>query len=216
MFTGLIEAVCKIKSARQTGDSLKLIVDLASLNAPQQEIKIGDSIAINGCCLTVTKLDGAAATFDISPETLSKTIADKYKPSSQVNIERALKASDRLDGHLVTGHIDGTATITLIENKNGFADIRFAAPAELLDQMITKGSIAVDGISLTIASMDSKSFTVATIPETMKKTTLKSAKIGDYVNIETDMIVKTIKKQLENILPAKDNLTVEKLKKLGF
>jgi len=213
MFTGLIEAIRTVKSVRRRADSMQLNIDLGDLSG---QSRIGDSIAINGTCLTIAKIEGSLASFDISAETLAKSALDKLKPSSQVNVERAMKATDRFGGHFVLGHIDGTATIEAIDRAGEFADIKFAAGAELLDTMVVKGSVAVDGISLTIASMDQRSFSIAVIPETLKKTTLATAKIGDCVNIETDIIVKTIKKQLENILPKKQPLTAEKLRELGF
>jgi len=213
MFTGLIEAICTVKLVRRSAGGLLLTIDLGKL---ADEGKIGDSIAINGVCLTITKLDGGLATFDISSETLTKSNLGRLKPSSPVNVELALKATGRFGGHIVQGHIDGTATIKAINKQGQFADIKFAAGRELLDQMVIKGSVAVDGISLTIASMDENSFSAAIIPETLKKTTLGEAKIGDAINIEPDIIVKTIKKQLENILPQKQPLTVEKLRELGF
>jgi len=213
MFTGLIEAVCTVKSVRRSENTMLLSIDLGEL---ADDSKIGDSIAINGGCLTVAKLEGNVAAFDLSGETLAKSTLGKLKPSSQVNIERAVKATDRFGGHIVQGHIDGTATIKAIDKHGQFADMKFAVPAELLDQMVVKGSVAVDGISLTIASMGQNSFSVAVIPETLNKTTLSRVKIGDEVNIETDIIVKTIKKQVEKILPQKQPLTAEKLKELGF
>ncbi len=213
MFTGLIEAVCTVKSVRQSENTMLLTVDLGEL---AKDGRIGDSIAINGVCLTIAKLEGSIATFELSGETLAKSTLGKLKPSSQVNIERALKTGDRFGGHFVQGHIDGTATIRAIGKHGQFADMKFAASAGLLDQMVAKGSVAVDGISLTIASMDKNSFSVALIPETLKKTTLSKIKIGDEVNIETDIIVKTVKKQLEKILPQTQPLTAEKLKELGF
>jgi len=213
MFTGLIEAVCTVKSVRRSENTMLLSIDLGGL---AEDSKIGDSIAINGGCLTIAKLEGDVATFDLSGETLAKSTLGKLKPSSQVNVERAMKATDRFGGHIVQGHIDGTATIKAIDKHGQFADMKFAIPAELLDQMVVKGSVAVDGISLTIASMDRNSFSVSIIPETLKKTTLSRVKIGDEVNIEIDIIVKTIKKQLEKILPQKQPLTTEKLKELGF
>jgi riboflavin synthase len=190
-----------------------LSVDLGKL---ADDGKIGDSIAINGVCLTIAKLEGSIATFELSGETLARSTLDKLKPSSQVNVERAIKAADRFGGHFVQGHIDGTATIKEIDKRGQFADMKFAAGAELLDAMVAKGSVAVDGISLTIASIDQNSFTVALIPETLNKTTLSKVKISDEVNIETDIIVKTIKTQLEKILPQKQSLTAEKLRELGF
>jgi len=213
MFTGLIEAICTLKSAYTTGGGMQLTIDLGKL---ADETKIGDSIAINGVCLTVARLQGSLAGFDISGETLAKSTLSKLKPSSQVNTERAIKAIDRLGGHFVQGHIDGTATIKAIDKHGQFADIKFAANPELLNQMIVKGSVAVDGISLTIANMEENSFSTTIIPKTLEKTTLGKAKIGNCVNIETDIIVKTIKKQLEKILPRQEKLTVERLKEIGF
>ncbi len=213
MFTGLIEAVCTVKSVRRTGETMRLAVDLGPL---ADQTGIGDSIAINGVCLTAAALDGSIAEFDISGETLAKSALGKLRPPSPVNVERALKATDRLGGHFVQGHIDGTATIKTIEKNSQFASIRFKTAPELLEHIILKGSVAVDGISLTVAGLDNESFNVTIIPQTLAKTTLSTAKIGDMVNIETDIIIKTINKRLEKILPQTQSLTVEKLKELGF
>jgi len=212
MFTGLIQTVCTVKSVSKTGDAMNLSIDLGSL---AKEAKIGDSIAISGVCLTVSKLSGSIATFDISSETLEKSTLGKLKAGDKVNVEFSMKPSDRFGGHFVLGHVDGIATIKSIDKHNQFADIKFNTSQELLSQMVIKGSVAVDGISLTIAAMDSEGFTVAIIPETLKRTTLGYAKSGDAVNIETDIIVKTVRKQLDEILP-KQGLTVEKLKQMGF
>ncbi|MDT8300672.1 MAG: riboflavin synthase [Sedimentisphaerales bacterium] len=213
MFTGLIERVCKVKSVSRVGGAMFLTIDLGNL---ADECKIGDSIAVNGVCLTITKFEGGGAVFDVSAETLSKSTVDKLNPSSEVNIERAVKATDRFGGHFVQGHVDGTATVRAIDMQGKFAEIKFSAEAELLDGMVVKGSVAVDGISLTISGMDKDSFSVALIPETLNKTILRKIKIGDMVNIETDIIVKTIKNQLEKILPQTEPLTAEKLRGLGF
>ncbi|MBA7694694.1 Riboflavin synthase [subsurface metagenome] len=213
MFTGLIETICTVRSVRQSGGTMLLSIDLGEL---ADDGRIGDSIAINGVCLTIAKLEGGLATFDLSAETLVKSTMGGLRPSSQVNVERAVRAADRFGGHFVQGHIDGTATIKAIDKHGRFADMKFAAEPGLLNAMVVKGSVAVDGISLTIASIDQNSFTVALIPETLNKTTLSRVKIGNEVNIETDIIVKTIKTQLEKILPQTQSLTAEKLKELGF
>ncbi len=213
MFTGLIEAVCTVKSVRRAAGAMQFDIDLGGL---AEKAKIGDSIAVNGVCLTITALAGSTATFDISSETLAKSTLAELKPSSAVNTERALKAADRFGGHFVQGHVDGVATISRIEKNGQFANIRFSAEPELLEQMVPKGSVAVDGISLTIADMDEKAFSAAIIPETLKKTTLGTAKIGRRVNIETDIIVKAVKAQLEKILPQPRSLSAEKLKEMGF
>ena len=213
MFTGLIETISTVKTVRFAGDSMVLTIDLGKL---ADEVKTGESIAINGACLTITKLQGSLVSFDVGAETLAKSTLGKLKPSSEVNIERSLKANDRFGGHFVLGHVDGTAKIDAIDKTGEFANIKFAAKADLLNAIIAKGSVAIDGISLTIAAVDQNSFEVYVIPETLKRTTLSKAKIDDYVNIETDIIVKTIKRQLDEILPKKQGLTAEKLRQLGY
>ncbi|UCF00422.1 MAG: riboflavin synthase [Planctomycetota bacterium] len=213
MFTGLIETTCKVKSARAGVGGMQLTIDLGKL---AEETKIGDSIAINGACLTVAKLQGNLAGFDVSGETLAKSTLGQLKPASPVNVELAIRANGRLGGHIVQGHVDGVATIKAIKRTSQFADITFTVSPELLDQLVVKGAVAVDGISLTIANMNQTSFSAAVIPKTLEKTTLGTAKIGDKVNIEIDIITKTVKKQLEKILPTGEKLTLEKLKELGF
>ncbi len=213
MFTGLIEAVCPVRSAVPMTGGLRLTIDLGPL---ARDTKPADSIAINGVCLTVAQLSGAVAAFDVSAETLSKSNLGKLTASSTVNIERAMKPTDRFGGHFVLGHVDGAAKITAITKKGDFWDISFSTPPEILDQMVPKGSVAVDGISLTIASMNESSFTVAIIPQTWQNTNLCSRRQGDEVNIESDIIVKTVQRQLRNALPAKSGLSAEKLKQFGF
>jgi riboflavin synthase len=213
MFTGLIEAICTVKSIHQSAGGLLLTIDLGKIAG---ESRTGDSIAVNGACLTIARQEGTLVSFDLSAETLAKSALGRLKPSSQVNVERAIRASDRFGGHFVQGHVDGTATIEAIDRRGGFADMRFAAGTGLLEGMVVKGSVAVDGISLTIAGINRSSFGVAVIPETLERTTLGKAKIGDFVNVETDIIVKTVKRQLEKILPKTEPLTAERLKQLGF
>ena len=213
MFTGLIEEICKVSFVQRAVDSIALTVDLGRL---AEECKIGDSIAINGVCLTVTKFQGNLASFDVSPETMNTSSLGRLKPSSPVNIERAMKAAERFGGHFVLGHVDGTATIRAIDRHGDFTDIKFSADTELLDGMVIKGSVAVDGISLTISKLDQNSFNVAIIPQTLKRTTLDTAKIGDCINIENDIIIKTVKKRLDEILPKEEPLTADKLRQLGF
>lgn len=213
MFTGLIEAVCPVKSVARKGGGLELGVDLGERS---DESKVGDSVSINGVCLTVAGLEGQAVRFDVSAETLSRSTLGRLRPGSMVNVELAMKAGARFGGHIVQGHVDGVATIKSIERKGRFADMRFTAGAEMLGHMVVKGSVAVDGTSLTIVDLDEGGFDVTLIPETLERTTLGAAKVGDAVNIETDVIVKTVKRQLERILPSEGRLTVERLKELGF
>jgi riboflavin synthase len=213
MFTGLIKSVCTVKSASAAAGGMRLAVDLGELAG---ESKIGDSIAVNGVCLTIAELRGGIAEFEVSGETLAKSALGKLKSSSPVNVEPAMGATDRFGGHFVLGHVDGTGTIKAIRRRGEFADIEFATSPELLAQMVVKGSVPVDGISLTITAISGNSFSISIIPETLKKTILGTAKVGDTVNIETDIIIKAIKKQLENILPKGQKLTAERLKELGF
>ncbi len=213
MFTGLVETICMVRSIRSSGDSTLLEVDMGELAG---ESSTGDSIAISGVCLTATGIEGSLVSFDVSAETLAKSTLGRLRPSSQVNIERAMKATDRFGGHFVQGHVDGTATVAAIDRHGRYANITFSADADLLESMVAKGSVAVDGVSLTVVNIDQNGFTIAIIPETLKRTTLGMARTGDCVNIETDVIVKTIKRQLENILPKTEPLTAERLRQLGF
>jgi riboflavin synthase len=213
MFTGLIETTCKVKSARPSADGLLLRIDLGQIAGDSRP---GDSIAVNGVCLTIVRLEGTLASFELSAETLERSTLGRLKPPSEVNVERAIRADERFGGHFVQGHVDGTAAIEAIDRRGEFADIRFAAGTEMLDAMVVKGSVAVDGISLTIAGISRNSFSVSIIPETLKRTTLGKARVGDFVNIETDIIVKTVKKHLDKILPKAEPLTAERLKQLGF
>ena len=215
MFTGLIETIGLVRSLTRnagTGGS-SLTIDLGQI---ANECKPGDSIAINGACLTITKLEGSLASFDLSAETLEKSTLGHLKSSSEVNIERAIKPTDRFGGHFVLGHVDGTATIKAIDRHSGYINMQFATGPELLEAMVIKGSVAVDGISLTIANLDKSGFSVAIIPETLKRTTLNKVNIGDFVNVEVDIIVKSVKRQLEEILPKRQSLTAERLRELGF
>jgi riboflavin synthase len=212
MFTGLIQQVCIVKSLSSAAGGAILIVDLQELAS---QVKIGDSIAVNGVCLTVAKLTGALAAFDLSAETLAKTNLGNLTAGSKVNVELSLRADDRLGGHFVLGHVDGLATIRKIEKKGDFATFTFSAPKDLLEQLIPKGSVALDGISLTIADLNADSFTVAIIPETLKKTTLGKAKINQTVNLEIDIITKAVKRHLEKLTPQK-GLTVEELRQQGY
>ncbi|MEN6335981.1 MAG: riboflavin synthase [Phycisphaerales bacterium] len=215
MFTGLIEAVCDVKAVAPGGgtEGGSLAVDLGELAGG---CRLGDSVAISGVCLTVTRLQGPVATFGLSPETLEKSSLATLRPGSKVNIERAMKATDRFGGHIVQGHVDGVGTVRSIKTLGEFAELEFAVDRELLDQMVLKGSVAVDGVSLTIAGMGAGSFRVAAIPETLNRTTLGDAYTGRRVNIEVDILVKIVRRQLEVMLPTQQPLTVDRLRQMGF
>ncbi|AQT67241.1 Riboflavin synthase [Anaerohalosphaera lusitana] len=215
MFTGLIEKVSAVKTVRPTAGGKVFTIDLGPL---AEDAHLGDSIAVNGVCMTITAITGTIADFDVSGETLRKSTLDSLRVSAPVNLERAMAMGQRFGGHIVQGHVDGVATIRTIETKGDFWDITFAADSEILDEIVPKGSVAVNGISLTVARMDANSFSVALIPTTIKDTNLASAKVYDKVNIETDIVTKVVKKQVEKILPDKagKTLTVDKLRELGF
>ena len=213
MFTGIIEHSGVVRSVRFGSAGGSVSVDIGPL---ADGAKLGDSIAVNGVCLTVTRLSGTIADFDVSGETVSKSSIGKVTSGSTVNLERAMPAGGRFGGHIVQGHVDGLAKITAVDKKGDFVEIRFQPPAELLSEIVPKGSVAIDGISLTVAKMDEKSFTVAVIPVTLKETTLNTAKTGDIVNIETDIICKTIKRQLQQMTEKGEGLTMDKLRDLGF
>jgi len=215
MFTGLIEAVGQVKAIAPSGGSGggTLAVDLGTL---ADDCRLGDSIAINGACLTVTRLDGTVATFGMSSETLSTSTLGRLRARANVNIERAMKATDRFGGHIVQGHVDGVGAIRAVNRQGDFAEIEFGVGADLLDQMVSKGSVAIDGVSLTVAKLGPESFQVAAIPETLDRTTLGTARIGQQVNIEIDIIVKVVRRQLEQIVPDGGSLTVERLQQMGF
>ncbi len=195
MFTGIIEGLGTVSGIRPMGEGRRMAV---TADFPLEGTKIGDSIAVNGACLTVVSLSGSRFEVDISPETLDKTTLKGTNNGERVNIERALRLSDRLGGHLVSGHIDGTGTLVRKTMAGNAVIIGFSIPPGLADVMIPKGSVAVDGISLTINACDKSCFEVSVIPHTAQVTTLGLKKVGDPVNIETDVIGKYVKKFLEN------------------
>ncbi len=213
MFTGIIEAAGAVRSVRSAGGGKVVGIDLGPLARGAQT---GDSISINGVCLTISHLSGSVADFDVSAETLARSTIGGLQAAAAVNLERAMAANGRFGGHMVLGHVDGTARIEAIDRHGDFCEMRFAAAAELLDEMVTKGSVAVDGISLTIASLDEKGFSIALIPTTLRETTLGTAKVGDVVNIETDMLIKAVRKYLGKIAGPQQGLTIEKLRECGF
>ncbi|MCI0498681.1 MAG: riboflavin synthase [Planctomycetales bacterium] len=212
MFTGIIETIGDVRQILSKGGQMQLVVGLGRAG---EGIRAGDSIAVNGVCLTACRVEGGCAAFDVSSETLDRSNLGRLKPGAKVNLEGAMSAQGRFGGHIVQGHVDGMAMLTNIRKRGDFAEFRFEAPAELLSQMVLKGSVAVDGISVTVAQLDATGFEVAVIPTTLKETTWQTARVGDVVNIETDILVKIVKKQLSAILP-QQGLTLEKLKDHGF
>jgi len=189
MFTGIIEGLGIITGFRATGGGRRLTVEAGFT---LDETQIGDSIAVNGACLTVIEMDGRRFSADLSPETLTTTTFREAKIGQRVNIERAMRLSDRIDGHLVSGHIDNIGTIRSLEKQGNAIMVTVMVPAQLGEQMIPKGSVAIDGISLTINTCDLEHFTVSIIPHTAKATIISFYQANVRVNIETDVIGKYV------------------------
>ena len=194
MFTGIIEEVGTVMSVKSSANAMKL-----TIRAPKvtQDINMGDSIAVNGICLTACGLGRESFTVDVMGETLSRTSLKGSRCGSHVNLERALTLNGRLGGHIVSGHIDGTGTVTAIKNDDIARLITISAPQAVMDLIVEKGSVAVDGISLTVASVSSGDFTVSVIPHTMDNTILTEITPGDTVNLENDCIGKYVRKLME-------------------
>jgi riboflavin synthase len=213
MFTGIIEHLGKLKQVSLQADSAVIVVDIGPLI---DGVIPGDSVAINGACLTVTQIKGSEVYFDVSGETLSKTTIGKLAVSDHVNIERSLKIGDKLGGHFVTGHVDCVGVINKIESKTGQSTVWFSVSNEITNSMIKKGSVAIDGISLTIVDLKENLFSVALIPFTLDATTLGFKKAGQKVNIETDMLGKWVKRILTTNDNTTSGVTEEMLKAKGF
>lgn len=191
MFTGIIEGLGTIVGIRSSGQGRQLAI-VADFSL--RDSKIGDSIAVNGACLTATNINGDRFEVDVSPETLSTTVLGQIRIDERVNLERALRLSDRIDGHLVSGHVDGTGKIVSKTPKGNATIVNIEVDPALTRYMIKKGSVAVDGTSLTINQCGNNSFSVSIIPHTAKLTTITLKKIGSPVNIETDMIGKYVER----------------------
>ena len=193
MFTGLIQDLGKIQSRERRGEGFFLTVATGLLLS---DVKIGDSIAVDGVCLTVVRLSARAFTAEVSPETLKRTTLSKATAGRSVNVEKSLRLSDFLGGHLVSGHVDGTGEVVGVLKEGNSWRYRFRAPQEIARYLIEKGSVAVDGISLTVAEIEEPEFAVAVIPHTAQSTTLGMKKTGDPVNLEIDPLAKYVEKFL--------------------
>lgn len=212
MFTGLVEAVGSVVRLTTSGNTARLRVDAGP---PAEGIAVGDSVAVDGACLTAVKLEGREAEFDVSAETLNRTTLGSLKPGERVNLERSLRLGDRLGGHFVLGHVDGTGRIRVMQRSAGQATMTVHAPPDIISTLVMKASVAVDGISLTVAAIESDCFSVALIPHTMESTTLRHKAIGDRVNIELDIIGRYV----ERLIPGSGSggaLTERFLEEHGF
>ena len=193
MFTGIIEALGSVTAVDMGTDSSRLTVQ-----GPVTEgTAVGDSISVNGVCLTATSVDDGRFTADVMAETLRRSTLGKLEPGDPVNLERAATPTTRLGGHLVQGHVDGVGELTGRAPAGTFDEISIGLPADLLPYVVEKGSIAIDGISLTVAAVDEGGITIGLIPETLQRTTLGTKSVGDTVNIEVDVIAKYVERLLE-------------------
>ena len=221
MFTGIIEEIGVVKSIVSGANSCELTV---SANLVLDGTKTGDSIAVNGVCLTVTKMTSDSFTADVMPETLRRSALGSLKSGSTVNLERAMLAGGRFGGHIVSGHIDGTGVISDLTKEGNAIWVSIKADSSILKLIIEKGSIAIDGISLTVAYVDNDVFKVSIIPHTQDETTLTSKKVGDIVNLENDVVGKYVEKLLrfgstaeeDNKTKNKKDLTMDTLISNGF
>jgi riboflavin synthase len=191
MFTGLIQEVGIVQKAQKEGADLHLILAAGPLAS---KVKLGDSVAVNGCCLTVVDIQKELLSFQAVPETLSRTAIGSLKEGSQVNLELPLTLSDPLGGHFVQGHVDGVGKITAITPEGQGCRMAVQLPADLIRYVVEKGSIALNGISLTVASLSGTEAEVALIPHTLKNTDLGSKKIGDPLHVEVDLLAKYVEK----------------------
>jgi riboflavin synthase len=195
MFTGLVESLGRVVAVIQEPPGVRLVVEAGGIAA---DATIGESICTSGCCLSVVRIDGTRLEFQLGPETLSRTSLGSLAAGGSVNLERSLRLTDRLGGHLVTGHIDGLGRLESRRQEGDWVTCRFSAPPPLLAQMASKGSVAIDGVSLTVVDVDASTFSVALIPHTLACTTLGGLSQGDPVNLETDLVFKYVDRWMQS------------------
>jgi riboflavin synthase len=194
MFTGIVEDLGEVREVEQLGDFARLHILSSVVTA---DARLGDSICVNGVCLTVTSLLGSPPTgftADVMGETLARSSLKEFAPGARVNLERSVRLQDRLGGHLVQGHTDGTATVVSRDPQEQWEVVRLSLPADLARYVVYKGSVTVDGVSLTVSQLAGDWFEVSLIPETLKRTTLGFKQPGDHVNLEADVIAKYVEK----------------------
>ncbi len=200
MFTGIIEHVGRVETLERGAEVVTFEIEAGPVS---EGVPIGASVAVNGACLTVTRVGAGVLAFDAIPETLERTALGSLGAGSSVNLERALRADGRLDGHIVQGHVDATGEVAALERRGD--DVRFAvrcAP-EFAAQLVPKGSVAIDGVSLTLVGVEPEGFDVALIPHTLRETTLGSRAVGDPVNLEADILGKYVLRYLERVAPGR-------------
>lgn len=211
MFTGIIEEIGRVRALRRGARSFTLEIEARKVLEGTQ---VGDSIATNGVCLTVTRMDEGGFAADVMPETVERTALKRLQPGSPVNLERALTLSSRLGGHLVAGHVDATGRIASRREDDTALWLEVEAEPAVLRYVVEKGSIAIDGVSLTVARVGERSFSVSLIPHTQGVTTLHERRVGDRVNLENDMLVKYVEKLMGRA--PQGGLTLDFLRENGF
>ncbi len=199
MFTGLVESLATVAGVIPEPPGMRLIIRAGAISA---DATLGDSMCVNGCCLSVVEIDHDQLAFQLGPETLARTTLGGLASGKHVNLERSLRLADRLGGHLVTGHVDGMGHLDSKRDDGDWTTCRFAAAPPLLGHMASKGSVAIDGVSLTVVDVDETTFSVALIPHTLAATTLGSLAVGDAVNLETDLIFKYVARWITTRGPA--------------
>lgn len=209
MFSGIVEGTAKVVELK-SGKPYRLSVDLSGI---AEGLQVGESVAINGVCLTVVSVEGSKVAFDVMGETLKRTNLGRLKRGTVVNYERALKVSDRISGHIVTGHIDGVGVIERIEKRPEEVNMFIRCDERVMSEVVERGSVAVDGVSLTVAEKFGKSFRVALIPHTLSVTNLGLRRVGDELNIETDILAKYIHAFFKS---QKGRIDKDFLKRQGF
>jgi riboflavin synthase len=197
MFTGIIEVVGRVEELRSEGGSVRLVVSAPEVAA---EVRIGDSIAVNGACLTVTRTGATSVSFDAVTETLEKTALAELSIGAEVNLERAMRAGARLDGHIVQGHVDGTGRVRSLEQSGEDVRLAIDCDGEFAQLLVEKGSVAIEGVSLTVVGVEAEGFDVALIPHTLSVTTLGGLAPGRRVNLEADVLGKYVKRYLDRVL----------------
>lgn len=218
MFTGIVEEAGKIRRVSLQGSSGQVYIQAGKV---LQGTKVGDSIAVNGICLTVTSLQSDGFTADVMAETIRRSSLGECKPGDEVNLERAMAADGRFGGHIVSGHIDGTGIISAYRKEENAVWVTIETSPEIMELIVEKGSICIDGISLTVAHVDNSSFQVSVIPHTGKETTLLKKKPGNLVNLENDIVGKYIQKLMglspqDKREPESSGITMEFLAENGF
>ena len=213
MFTGLIEELGTVRSLRRGGECAVLTVQAERIF---DDLKLGDSVAVNGVCLTVSALEQRVFFADVMHETLNRSSLGSLIPGSHVNLERAMSAGGRFGGHIVSGHIDGTGKLLRIRRDGNAVWYTVSAEPKILRYIMEKGSVAIDGLSLTVASMGREDFSVSIIPHTAQETTLSERRVGDTVNLENDAIAKYVEKWMQPCRPAGTGITPAFLAESGF